>query len=73
MADWLRPWVLLAVGIVTVATVVTPFLEDMEPSHRLVVPAAAAVMLAAWVIDLSSAGWFHRMLSRIVILTSHAD
>jgi hypothetical protein len=56
-ARWLRRWVAVAVGLLTLVTVVTAFAEDMPASHRLAVPPAAAVMLAAWMVELSGVRW----------------
>lgn len=66
---WLKRWVFLVVCVLTVVTVVTPFLEDMPGSHRLAVPLAAAVGLAAWTIDLAiGASWSRRLLVALVVL-----
>jgi signal transduction histidine kinase len=56
-ARWLRRWVAVAVGLLTLVTVLTAFAEDMPASHRLAVPPAAAVMLAAWMVELSGVRW----------------
>ena len=56
-ARWLRRWVALTVGLLTLVTVLTAFAEDMPASHRLAVPPAAAVMLAAWLVELSGVRW----------------
>ena len=56
-ARWLRRWVALTVGLLTLVTVLTAFAEDMPASHRLAVPPAAAVMLAAWMVELSGVRW----------------
>lgn len=56
-AHWLRPWVALAVGLLTLVTAVTAFAEDMPASHRVAAPPAAAVMLAAWAVELAGVRW----------------
>src|SRR5438309_2135764 len=49
-ARWLRPWVFAALCVLTAVTVVTPFVEDMPPEHRVFVPMAAAIIFAVWVL-----------------------
>jgi signal transduction histidine kinase len=53
----LRGWVVLAVAVLTVLTVLTAYADEMPESHRLAVPVAAAVMAGAWAIELSGVRW----------------
>jgi signal transduction histidine kinase len=55
---WLRRWALVAVvGLLTPITLITPFGNEMPAFHRLAVPFAVAVMLPAWVAELSGVRW----------------
>jgi signal transduction histidine kinase len=55
---WVRRWALVAVvGLLTPITLITPFGNEMPASHRLAVPLAVAVMLPAWVVELSGVRW----------------
>ncbi|MFN8635758.1 MAG: sensor histidine kinase [Chloroflexota bacterium] len=51
----LRGWVVLAVALLTAASVLTAFADEMPESHRVAVPLATAVMAVAWAVEL--AGW----------------
>jgi signal transduction histidine kinase len=53
----LRGWVVLAVAVLTVLTVLAAFADEMPESHHLAVSLAAAVMAGAWVIELSGLRW----------------
>ena len=65
---WLKRWVLAAVGVLTIVTVVTPYLEDMPLGHRLAVSLAAAAGLAAWSLELViGRSWSRRLLIAVVV------
>src|SRR5919201_1576416 len=54
---WLRPWMAVVVTVLAVVTVFTAFAEDMPAFHHVAVPAATAVVLAAWALELSGLRW----------------
>jgi signal transduction histidine kinase len=58
----IRPWAVIAVAILTVATALTAFAEDMPTSHHVIVPAAVAVMVAAWAVELTRGARWSRLL-----------
>jgi signal transduction histidine kinase len=59
---WLRPWLAVAVAVLAVVTVVTAFTDEMPESHHIAVPVAAAVMVAAWLVELANIGWPRALL-----------
>jgi signal transduction histidine kinase len=65
---WLRPWMAVVVGLLAVVTVFTAFAEDMPAFHHVAVPAATAVMLAAWAVELSGLRWSRLALILGVVL-----
>jgi signal transduction histidine kinase len=67
-ARWLRRWMGVAVGVLALVTVLTAFAEDMPVSHRQAVPVAAAVMVAAWVVELVGVPWPRVALVLAVVL-----
>ena len=55
---WLRRWAVVAmVGIVTPLTVITAYADEMPPFHHLAVPLAVAIIVPAWVLELSGVRW----------------
>ena len=56
-ARWLRPWMAVVVAILAIVTVITAFAEDMPAFHHVAVPAATAVVVAAWAVELSGLRW----------------
>lgn len=55
---WLRRWAVVAVvAIVTPITVVTAFADQMPALHHLAVPIAVAIIVPAWVVELSGLRW----------------
>jgi signal transduction histidine kinase len=56
-ARWLRPWMAVVVAVLAAVTVFTAFAEDMPEFHHVAVPAATAVVLAAWAVELSGLRW----------------
>jgi signal transduction histidine kinase len=67
-ARWLRRWVAAAVGVLAAVTVVTAFVDEMPASHRLAVPAAVAVMVLAWAVELAGVRWPRLTLVAAVVL-----
>src|SRR5919204_5782549 len=67
-ARWLHPWMGAAVGVLALATVLSAFTEDMPVSHHQVVPAAVAVMVGAWVVELLGVPWPRVALVLAVVL-----
>lgn len=65
---WLRPWGIVAIGILALMVAVTPFVEEMASSHRVLVPVAAAVMFAAWVVEFSGVRWPRLALVAAIVL-----
>jgi hypothetical protein len=55
---WLRRWAVLAViAIVTPLTIVDAWANEMPLFHRAAVPLAVAIIVPAWVIELSGVRW----------------
>jgi len=55
---WLRRWAVVAVvAIVTPITVVTAYADQMPAFHRVAVPIAVAIIVPAWVVELSGLRW----------------
>src|SRR5262252_2541064 len=55
---WLRRWAVLSViAIVTPLTVIDAFANEMLVFHHLAVPLAIAIIVPAWVIELSGVRW----------------
>jgi signal transduction histidine kinase len=55
---WLRRWAVVAVvAIVTPITVVTAYADQMPAFHHLAVPIAVAIIVPAWVVELSGLRW----------------
>jgi len=67
-ARWLRRWMGLAVAVLALVTVVTPFVEEMPVFHHLAVPVAVAVVVAAWVVELAGVRWPRLALVAAVVL-----
>ena len=65
---WPRPRLAAVVAVLGLVTVATPFAEDMPVFHHVAVPAAVAVMLAAWAIELSGRRWPRLLLVLGVVL-----
>src|SRR5207245_5205779 len=58
----------LAVGVLALVTVLTAFAEEMPASHHQWVPVAAAVMVAAWAVELAGVRWPRLALVAAVVL-----
>src|SRR5207245_1486914 len=58
----------LAVGVLALVTVLTAFAEEMPASHHQWVPVAAAVMVAAWAVELAGLRWPRLALVAAVVL-----
>jgi signal transduction histidine kinase len=55
---WLRRWAVVAViAIVTPLTVVDAWANDMPVFHHVAVPLAVAIIVPAWVVELSGVRW----------------
>jgi signal transduction histidine kinase len=55
---WLRRWAVVAVvAIVTPITVITAYANEMPEFHHVAVPIAVAVIVVAWIVELSGARW----------------
>lgn len=55
---WLRRWVVVAVvAIVTPLSVITAYANQMPDFHHVAVPIAVAVIVPAWLVELSGARW----------------
>jgi signal transduction histidine kinase len=55
---WLRRWAVVAVvAIVTPITVVTAYADQMPAFHHQAVPIAVAIIVPAWVVELSGLRW----------------
>jgi signal transduction histidine kinase len=57
VAPWLRAWVFVMLVVLTVVTVLTAFTDEMPDSHHGAAIVAAAVMFAAWSVELSGIRW----------------
>jgi len=56
--QWLRRWAVVAVvAIVTPITVITAYADQMPAFHHLAVPIAVAIIVPAWVVELSGLRW----------------
>src|SRR5438045_3629974 len=56
-AAGVRGWVFALVGVLSVVTVLTAFTDDMPEHHHGAAILAAAVMFAAWAVELSGVRW----------------
>jgi signal transduction histidine kinase len=56
-ARWLHRWMPAAVGALALVTVLSVHTEEMPLSHQQGVPVAAAVMAAAWAVELLGVPW----------------
>ena len=65
---WLRPWLALIVVALAGVTVATAFADQMDASHHTAVPVAAAIMLAAWALELANIGWPRLLLIVGIVL-----
>jgi signal transduction histidine kinase len=55
---WLRRWAVVAVvAIVTPITVITAYSDEMPEFHHVAVPVAVAIIVAAWIVELSGMRW----------------
>ncbi len=55
---WLRRWAVVAVvAIVTPITVITAYSDEMAEFHHVAVPIAVAIIVAAWIVELSGVRW----------------
>ena len=55
---WLRRWAVVGVvAIVAPITVIAAYSDQMTAFHRVAVPVAMAVVVAAWVVELSGVRW----------------
>src|SRR5437588_7297301 len=68
VAHAVRVWVLALVGLLSLVTVLTAFTEDMPESHHAAAIVAAAVMFAAWVVELSGVGLPRSLLIAATVL-----
>jgi signal transduction histidine kinase len=57
VAGWVRGWVFAVVVLLTLVTVLTAFTEDMPETHHGAAIVAAAVMFAAWAVELAGVRW----------------
>src|SRR6266567_2552433 len=66
---WLRRWAVVAVvAIVTPITVVTAYADQMPAFHHLAVPIAVAIIVPAWVVELSGLRWPRMVLVAATVL-----
>jgi signal transduction histidine kinase len=68
VAGWVRAWVFALVALLSVVTVLTAFTEDMPETHHGAAIVAAAVMFAAWAVELSGLHWPRLLLVAATIL-----
>lgn len=55
---WLRRWAVVAVvAIITPLSVITAFANQMPDFHHVAVPIAVAIVVPAWVLELSGVRW----------------
>ncbi len=55
---WLRRWAVVAVvAIVTPITVITAYSDEMAELHHVAVPIGVAIIVAAWIVELSGIRW----------------
>ena len=66
---WLRRWAVVAVvAIVTPITVAAAFASQMPEFHHVAVPIAVAIIVPAWVLELSGVGWPRSALIAATVL-----
>jgi signal transduction histidine kinase len=64
----LRRWVVVAVGVVTLLTLLTTFTDTMPASHHQAAPVATAIMAGAWALELAGLRWSRLALVAAVVL-----
>jgi signal transduction histidine kinase len=57
LAGWARGWVFGVLVVLTLVTVLTAFTEDMPETHHGAAIVAAAVLFAAWAVELAGLHW----------------
>jgi signal transduction histidine kinase len=66
---WLRRWAVVAVvAIVAPLTVVQAFADNMPEFHHVAVPIATAIIVPAWIIELSGVHWSKYALIAATVL-----
>jgi signal transduction histidine kinase len=68
ITHWLRRWMIAAVVVTTMLTIVTAFADDMPESHHLAAPLATVLMAGGWALELAGVRWPRFTLVAMTVL-----